>query len=131
MASTLDHTKVREELIEYINWKECSDLDLRYFRASYDENTNRKAKTITIETKSELGAIIIYMDWVSENMPNNNLWPWSRVVILRGRCESIGELSDILVDNMIDGYDDDTVLTEIGKPVTLTFPCRNVDKIET
>lgn len=118
--------KLRDDLIELIQEEEYSDAPLRTFRIqSYLDY--KKALNLTIQAKTQLGAIIAYADWSlkDDNAKSEMSLQWEYLVdSIKEESEdiSIQLHADELVELMFGGGDDN-IIVEVTNLETLTpFP---------
>lgn len=121
MVSVPDYAQLRDEFIAYIHDEEHSDGNTKYFRIIQylDSSTSTNTNVLTISAKTKLGAIITYMDWDIKQTVTNNYW--LPLVKERSKYKNVETFASDLIERMIDGCDDDSVLTEIGVPISLNF----------
>lgn len=116
MSSIVDHTKLRDELLEYIYDEEHSNLPIRYFRTTSHLHI-MNVTHISVETRTKLGAIIAFINWVESSDLGYSYWP--NLVNERKTYESVEKFIDTIVNRMVDGVDDKSVLIETQKSIIL------------
>lgn len=126
MASGFGETeqKLRDDLIEFVREREYSDAPLRTFRIqSYVDY--KKALNLTIQAKTQVGAIIAYADWSlkEDNAKSEMSLQWEVLVdILEQdppKDTSIQGCVEKLIDVMFGGGDDN-IIVEVTDLETIT-----------
>ena len=106
MSTTYDYTKLREELLAHIYDEEHSDITSKTYRISSMEDPNA-ILPITIKAKTQLGAIIAYMDWDMEYGTLRYKY-WSDFV-KEWNNQDIGEYATVIINKFFNSELDEDI----------------------
>lgn len=113
-----DWQKLRSELLDTIASQENGDDSIKFFRV-HPTDANSKIISVTIQTKTKLGACIVFMDWCLHKTDMPDYWGTFVDEFSEGNY-SIQRCAKQIIKDMFEGCFD-YFLVEISEDVSLTL----------